>query len=86
MHYQSKPGVEAALVTVQNNRRTYSVAEVAEMYGVHASTIYREVKAGRIRALGIGAKRGRVRIPVAALAEYEALAALTFDGLEGVAA
>ena len=86
MQYQSKPGVEAALASERANRRTYSVAEVADMYGVHPSTIYREVKAGRIRALGIGAKRGRVRIPVGALAEYEVLAALTSDDLGGVAA
>lgn len=85
MHYQSKPGVEAALAGQQTNRRTYSVAEVADMYGVHASTIYREVKAGRIRALGIGTKSGCVRIPVTALDEYEALAAITGDDLAEVA-
>lgn len=76
MHLKSKPGVEATLGSEKNPRRTYSVAELANMYGVHPATIYREIKAGRLRAMRIGAKGGVVRVPVAAVEEYEAASAV----------
>jgi excisionase family DNA binding protein len=74
MHYQGKPGVDGALTSGANNRRTYSVAEVADMYGVHPATIYREIKAGRLKAMRLGAKGGVVRVPATAVEEYEATA------------
>lgn len=67
---------------VANNRRTYSVAEVAEMYGVHASTIYREIEARRLKAMRIGAKGGVVRVPAFAIEEYEAASLITNDAVE----
>lgn len=85
MHYQSKPGVEATLAAEKNDRRTYSVAELAEMYGVHASTIYREIEAGRLKAMRIGARRGVVRVPVWAVEEYEAASLISGDDLAEVA-
>lgn len=70
MHDQGKPGL-VALEAPTEKRRTYSVAEVAEMFGVHPATMYREIKAGRLKAIRIGAKGGVVRVPVWAVAEYE---------------
>lgn len=76
MHLKGMPVAEVALAP-KENRRTYSVAEVADMYGVHPATIYREIKAGRLRAMRIGAKGGVVRVPVSAVEEYETIAAVT---------
>jgi excisionase family DNA binding protein len=50
------------------------VAEVALRLGVHKTTVYREIKAGRLKAYRIGTGRGAVRVPEASLAEYEAIA------------
>lgn len=63
----AKPG----LLGVQ---RSYKVAEVAEHYGVSLSTIYREIKAGRLTAFRIGTGRGTVRVPADALAEFDSAA------------
>jgi len=82
MHYQGKPGVEAALTSPKNERRTYSVAEVAEMYGVHACTIYREIEARRLKAMRIGTKKGAVRVPLWAVEEYEAASLIADDVAE----
>lgn len=75
MHLKGMPGVEVAPES-KEVRRTYSVAEVADMYGVHPATIYREIKAGRLRAMRIGAKGGVVRVPVSAVEEYETTVAV----------
>jgi|GEM_PF-834837 len=79
MLHQGNPGAQAP-DSKRNVRRTYSVAEVAEMYGVHASTIYREIDAGHLKAMRIGAKGGVVRVPVWAIDEYES--ASTYTGGE----
>jgi excisionase family DNA binding protein len=50
----------------------YRVAEIAARFEVDQSTVYRQIKAGRLRAVRIGSGRGAVRVPAAALAEYEA--------------
>lgn len=52
--------------------RPFRVAEVAARFDVDVTTIYRDIKAGRLKAFRIGTGRGAVRIPAAALAEYEA--------------
>lgn len=63
--------------------KPYRAAEVAALMDVDETTIYREIKAGRLRAFRIGTGRGTLRIPVAAFAEYEALSAAA--ALAGVA-
>lgn len=83
MHYQGKPGLKA--LEPEDGRLMYSVPELATRYGVHPATIYREIKAGRLKALRLGAKGGAVRVPVASVAEYEALATITADDLVEVA-
>jgi excisionase family DNA binding protein len=50
----------------------YRVAEIAARFDVDQSTVYRQIKAGHLSAVRIGSRRGTVRVPAAALAEYEA--------------
>jgi excisionase family DNA binding protein len=47
------------------------VAAVAARFDVDDTTIYRDIKAGRLRAIRIGKGRGTVRVPADALADYE---------------
>ena len=51
-------------------RRAYTVAEVAELYGVHAKTVYVWLKSGKLAGMKLDAIRlspnGEWRIPVAA--------------------
>lgn len=54
-------------------RKPYRVAEIAAMLDVHQSTIYRDIEAGRLRALRVGAGKGSLRILPAALEPYLAL-------------
>lgn len=51
------------------------VAAVAAHFDVDVTTIYRDIKAGRLKAVRIGTGRGTVRVLADALAEYEALSA-----------
>lgn len=55
----------------QQRTEPYRVSEVAAALDVHPSTVYREVEAGRLRALRIGHGRGAIRIPVDAFEEYK---------------
>jgi excisionase family DNA binding protein len=68
----------AADATVRT--KPYRVAEVAEAFDVDENTVYRDIRAGRLRALRIGKGRGTLRIPVDAFNEY-AVAALTTQAL-----
>ena len=52
--------------------KPYRVAEVAELFDVDTSTVYRLISAGQLKALRIGSGRGALRVPVGALAVYEA--------------
>ena len=53
-------------------KRHFRVAEVAARFGVDKTTVYRQIKAGRLTAIRIGTGRGTVRVPAEALAAYEA--------------
>lgn len=53
-------------------QRFFRVAEVAARFEIDETTIYRQIKAGRLKAIRIGAGRGTLRISAEALAEYEA--------------
>lgn len=53
-------------------QRFFRVAEVAARFEIDETTVYRQIKAGRLKAIRIGSGRGTVRVPAAALAEYEA--------------
>lgn len=71
MHVQ-----DTAMVPVVAGRsveKPFRVAQVAEMFDVDPTTIYRDIKAGRLGAYRIGKGRGTVRIPATALAAYKAV-------------
>jgi len=58
-------------------RRALTVAEVASLYRLHPATVYRDIEAGKLTAFGFGAQGGAIRVPIAALADYEAAAIKT---------
>ena len=53
------------------DRRFFRVAEVAARFNIDETTIYRQIKVGRLKAIRIGAGRGTLRVSAQALAEYE---------------
>ncbi|MEZ0108593.1 excisionase family DNA binding protein [Catenulispora sp. EB89] len=55
-------------------RRVLSVGEVAEMYGLNRATVYRAIDAGKLTAYRFGTKGGAIRVPITALADFEAAA------------
>jgi excisionase family DNA binding protein len=64
----------AELVASATGRtKPYRVAEVAELLDVHPVTIYRDIEAGRLRALRVGKAKGAIRILPDALDDYVAL-------------
>ena len=54
----------------KERRRPYRVAELAELWDLDVSTVYRMIYSGRLRAERHGPRGGAVRVPVAAVAEY----------------
>lgn len=68
-------GIAEMSKTDRERTKPYKVAEVATYFDVDVSTVYREINAGRLKALRIGSGRGTLRVPARALAEYEALSA-----------
>ena len=61
----------AKLVTGQA-RRKYRVAELARLWDLDVSTVYRMIYAGRLDAERHGPKGKAIRITAAAVAKYEA--------------
>lgn len=55
-------------------REPYLVAELAEMWRVDPSTVYRMIYAGRLRAERHGPRRKAIRVTPDAVAEYLASA------------
>ena len=51
-------------------REPYLVAELAALWRVDKSTVYRMIYSGRLRAERHGPRGGAVRVPAAAVAEY----------------
>ena len=58
--------------TPDAGQRLYRVAEIAARHAVDKTTVYRQIKAGRLEAIRIGTGRGTVRVPAESLAKYEA--------------
>ena len=52
------------------DQRPLRVKEVADFLDVHVATVYREIEAGRLHALRVGAGRGTLRIPRPSLDAY----------------
>jgi excisionase family DNA binding protein len=67
---QTQRSAESA--QTEGRTKPYRVAEVAKHFDVDTSTVYRLISAGQLKALRIGSGRGALRVPVRALAEYEA--------------
>lgn len=53
-------------------REPYLVAELAEMWRLAPSTVYRLIYSRRLRAERHGPRGGAIRVPADAVAEYEA--------------
>ena len=54
-------------------RKPFRVADVAAMLDVHQATVYRDIEAGRLKALRVGSGKGALRILPAAFDAYLAL-------------
>jgi excisionase family DNA binding protein len=83
MQDQATAQVDASSGAAEQGK-PYKVALVAELLDIDESTVYREIKAGRLRALRIGAGRGTYRIPRDAFDAYVkelAAAAATSEGV-----
>jgi excisionase family DNA binding protein len=50
--------------------RRYRVAELADLWDVDPSTVYRMIYAGRLRAERHGPRRGAIRVTADAVADY----------------
>jgi excisionase family DNA binding protein len=58
------------MISPEPRRRPYRVPELAAELDVDKSTVYRMISAGRIRAERHGTRRGAIRVPVDAVADY----------------
>lgn len=58
------PGQSSSRGSVTNPRKFYSVAEVADMFGMSPMTVYRAISAGEFPAVRI---RGRLIVPAKAI-------------------
>jgi excisionase family DNA binding protein len=66
-HNAETPGVDTGI------RKPFRVAQVAAMLDVHQATVYRDIEAGRLKALRVGSGKGALRILPDALDAYFAL-------------
>ena len=83
MHVQNT----AESVTPEAERtKPYRVAEVAALLDVHPVTVYRDIEAGRLKALRVGSGKGALRILPEALRSYLALIEVNAVSAVGVAA
>ena len=55
--------------TATQQRGYLTISEVAEMFGVHPSTIRRHISVGDFPAIQFGGRRAAIRIPRSALAD-----------------
>jgi len=62
-------------------RKPYRVTELAELWDLDTSTIYRMIYSGRLRAERHGPRGGALRIPVDAVAEYVRQVTTSSSGL-----
>lgn len=66
-------GRDALDAVLAELKDSLTVPEVADLIGVHPSTVYRAVKSGRLRATSRGSgqvRRTLTRVPPAAVVEY----------------
>lgn len=65
-----------AIASATVRTKPFRVSEVADMLDVHPVTVYRDIEAGRLRALRVGSKKGALRILPPDLDAYLALLAI----------
>jgi excisionase family DNA binding protein len=56
-----------------SEERWLTVAQVAEILQLGLTTVYSEIRSGRLRAAHVGGGGRTIRIPPSSLAEYQAL-------------
>ena len=61
----------AALPGDGGRSKPYRVAELATLWDVDPSTVYKMISSGILRVTRHGPRRGAIRVPVDAVAEYE---------------
>ena len=69
MHVQANAGADTPAT---DRTKPYRVAELAALYDVDETTVYRAIKSGQLKAYRIGRGRGTIRIPVASVTQFEA--------------
>lgn len=84
MHLQSSAGLPS--LAQPAIEKPFRVAQVAAMLDVHIATIYRDIDAGRLKALRVGSGKGALRIMPDALAAYFSLLEVRPAAVAGVAA
>lgn len=52
-------------------RKPYRVSELAELWDLDQSTVYRMIYSGRLDAERHGPRGGAIRVPVEAVAKYQ---------------
>jgi excisionase family DNA binding protein len=65
--------VPAAGESQHSVRKPFRVAQVAALLDVHPATVYRDIDAGRLKALRVGSGKGALRIMPDALDAYLSL-------------
>jgi excisionase family DNA binding protein len=80
MHVQRTAEASASAVSPV---KPYRVAQIATLLDVHQATVYRDIEAGRLKALRVGTGKGALRIMpdayAAYLAQLEARAVSEFE-------
>ena len=70
-HARPVTDAEVAVLSPDSTRReTYLVAELAAMWRVAPSTVYRLIYSRRLRAERHGPRGGAIRVPADAVADY----------------
>lgn len=75
------PAAPAESLALPARRKPYRVTELAELWDLDASTVYRMIYSGRLRAERHGPRGGALRIPVDAVAEYVRQVTTSSSGL-----
>jgi excisionase family DNA binding protein len=69
-HARAVTDAEVAVLSAADRREPYLVAELAVMWRVAPSTVYRLIYSRRLRAERHGPRGGAIRVPPDAVAEY----------------
>lgn len=80
MDEQDSDLVTASGTAALDARKAYFVAEISAIFRVHKTTVYRDIKEGRLPALRMGKGRGTLRVLGAVLlSTYQGRAATVLE-------